>query len=86
MKKIGMIILFMVIAGSIAFGAGGKDTGSDESGTGSRPGGMTPSGYPIVTDGSVTLRYWTTLNASASKYIKGYAENTAHQEIEKKTG
>jgi putative aldouronate transport system substrate-binding protein len=34
----------------------------------------------------VTLRYWATLNAAASKYIKSNAENTAYQEIEKNTG
>lgn len=86
MKKLGMIILFTAIVGSMAFGTGGRDTGSGGSGAGSRLPGITPSGYPIVTDGSVTLRYWTTINPSASKYIKTYAENTAYQEIEKKTG
>ncbi|MCI8622490.1 MAG: extracellular solute-binding protein [Provencibacterium sp.] len=42
--------------------------------------------YPIVTDNSVTLSYWMEINGSASKYISSYAENTAWQEIQKKTG
>jgi putative aldouronate transport system substrate-binding protein len=47
---------------------------------------MTPSGYPIVTDGSVTLRFWMILQDGASKFIKSYAENTAYQEFNKRTG
>lgn len=42
--------------------------------------------YPFVTDGSLTLSCWTTLNASASKFIESYADNTAYQEMEKRTG
>ncbi|MDR0386879.1 MAG: extracellular solute-binding protein, partial [Treponema sp.] len=48
--------------------------------------GMTSSGYPIVADGSVTLRYWKPMNPQTSKHIKSYAENTAYQEMEKHTG
>jgi putative aldouronate transport system substrate-binding protein len=86
MKKLRTVILFTVITGSIVFAGGGKDTGGGEAGTGSRPSGITPSGYPIVTDGSVTLRYWTPMNTGAAKFIKSYAENTAYQEMEKRTG
>jgi putative aldouronate transport system substrate-binding protein len=47
---------------------------------------MTASGYPVVTDGSVTLRYWVILQEGASKFIKSYAENTAYQKFNKDTG
>ena len=78
-------VLILVLAASLVFaGGGGQSTGS--SAAASRPAGMTASGYPIVTDGSVTLRYWTILNAAASKFIQSYAENPAYQEMEKRTG
>ncbi|MCL2832173.1 MAG: extracellular solute-binding protein [Treponema sp.] len=47
---------------------------------------VTASGYPIVTDGSVTLKYFLGLNPVASKYIRSYDENLAFQELQKKTG
>ena len=47
---------------------------------------LAESTYPIATDGSETLNYWTTLNASAAKFIESLADNTAYQEMEKRTG
>jgi putative aldouronate transport system substrate-binding protein len=83
MKKIALFfVLFSIAALAFAGGARGGDNSSGQA----RPAGMTASGYPIVTDGSVTLRYWTPLNAAASKHIKSYGENPAYQEMEKRTG
>lgn len=44
------------------------------------------SEYPIAEPGTVTLRYWVTLNNSASKFIESYSDNTAAQQAEKDTG
>ncbi len=43
-------------------------------------------GYPIVEDGSVTLKYWLPIHPNAAKFIRDYGENEAFQELEKKTG
>ncbi|MCI8622483.1 MAG: extracellular solute-binding protein [Provencibacterium sp.] len=42
--------------------------------------------YPIVTDGSVKLRFWIELSGAAAPYISSYSENTALQQMEKDTG
>jgi putative aldouronate transport system substrate-binding protein len=85
MKKIIISCLWLAAA-AMLFAAGSSDADRAGTSTAARPSGITASGYPIVTDGSVTLRYWTPINAASSKYIKSYAENTAYQEIEKRTG
>ena len=42
--------------------------------------------YPVVTDGSITLKYWCSIPSGATKFIENYSENTAYQEIMKNTG
>ena len=42
--------------------------------------------YPIVDDGSITLKYYMPIAANAAKFIESYAENEAYQEIQKATG
>ena len=42
--------------------------------------------YPIITDGSVTLQYWTELNGSASKFISNLDESPAYQAMQERTG
>ena len=84
MKRLGLVLV-MLLAASMIFAAGANQS-AGSSAAASRPAGMTASGYPIVTDGSVTLRYWTVLNAAASKFIQSYDENPAYKEMEKRTG
>ncbi|MCL2833098.1 MAG: extracellular solute-binding protein [Treponema sp.] len=84
MKRIGLVLM-LLLAASMIFASGGAQSAGGSTAA-SRPAGMTASGYPITTDGSITLRYWTILNAAASKFIQSYAENTAYQEMEKRTG
>jgi len=80
MKKFGVAAV-LLLAAAMIFASGGQSAG-----TAARPAGMTASGYPIVTDGSVTLRYWTAMNAPAARFIQSYAENPAYQQMEKETG
>lgn len=42
--------------------------------------------YPIETGEKIKLTYWVPLNASASKYITSYNENTAYQQFMEDTG
>jgi len=42
--------------------------------------------YPIVSDGSITFKYWMPLSSSAVKFIDSYASNTAYQQVQKDTG
>lgn len=42
--------------------------------------------YPIVTDGSITLKYWTPINGGASKFIESYNDNPAYQKMQEDTG
>ena len=81
MKKFGLVLV-LLMAAAIAFAGGGAQSGAPAV----RPAGMTASGYPIVTDGSVALRYWTPINATVARFIQSYAENTAYQEMERLTG
>jgi putative aldouronate transport system substrate-binding protein len=82
MKKMVLCLLVLFTVYGLAFGGGGQTAGSERSNRTD----INTSGYPIVTDGSVTLRYWTILNPAASKFIQSYAENPAYQEMEKRTG
>jgi putative aldouronate transport system substrate-binding protein len=83
MKRFVVLTALLALgAASLCFAGGG----AQGAGGATRPAGMTASGYPVVTDGSVTLRYWTPLQDGASKFIKSYAENTAYQEFNKRTG
>lgn len=45
-----------------------------------------PPPYPIVTDGSVTLRYWMPIDSAALAFITSKAENIAYQLIQERTG
>ena len=83
MKRL-VLVLVCLLAASLVFASGGSQAAGASSAP--RPAGMTASGYPIVTDGSVTLRYWTEIPASVSRFIQSYAENPAYQEMEKRTG
>ena len=42
--------------------------------------------YPVVTDGSITLKYWMPIDAAAQQVIASYAENTAYQKAQEVTG
>lgn len=42
--------------------------------------------YPVVTDGSITLKYWCSIANQATQFIQNYSENLAYQEIMKNTG
>ncbi len=42
--------------------------------------------YPVVTDGSITLKYWCSIANAATQYIQTYSENIAYQDIMEKTG
>ena len=42
--------------------------------------------YPVVTDGSITLKYWCSIANAATQYIQTYLENIAYQDIMEKTG
>ena len=81
MKKFTAVIVLLVVL-SFCISAGGSNQGT----AAARPAGMTASGYPIVTDGSVTLRYWRPIDAGAARFIGSYDENTAYQEFNKQTG
>lgn len=93
-KKIVSLLAAAAMVASSLTGCGATATSSSTSS--STPSSVAPPAqatpgevvntYPIVTDGSVTLKYWTELNGSASKFIQSYAENTAYQEMEKRTG
>ena len=83
MKRFGLVLVLLLAAGMVF--AAGSNQGAASSNA-AKPSGLTASGYPIVTNGSVTLRYWTVMNPAAAKFIKSYAENPAYQEMEKRTG
>ena len=76
--KLMSLILFIGISAALYAGGGSQAAQSS--------GATTASGYPIVTDGSVTLRYWIPINITASNYIRSYSENISFQEFMKKTG
>jgi len=78
-SKVFALVLLIGICAVSAWAAG-------SSAPAAAPSSTTASGYPIVTDGSVTLKYFIGLNPVASKYIRSYAENIAFQELQKKTG
>jgi putative aldouronate transport system substrate-binding protein len=79
MKRI-TITLVLLLAAFLCF------TCKARSGSSGTQSGAVVLGYPIVTDGSVTLRYWVPIQVSASRFIQSYAENPAYQEMEKRTG
>jgi putative aldouronate transport system substrate-binding protein len=85
MKKTELYGFLVILAASIAVGGCDKEAEA-ATGTENALSGVTASGYPIVTDGSVTLRYWAFLNPGAAKYIQSNAENTGYQEVERQTG
>lgn len=59
---------------------------AESGGTGESTPEAAVTGYPIVQQDTVTLRYWTTINPAASKFIEDYSENIAYQKIAEQTG
>jgi putative aldouronate transport system substrate-binding protein len=80
--------LFLILAAVLA---GVLHAGAQKEGANTLPNlpSGEPSGkvtYPLDAKGTVKLKYWMPLAASASQFISSYAENTAYQEIQKETG
>ncbi|MCL2832174.1 MAG: hypothetical protein FWD78_03300 [Treponema sp.] len=79
-SKVFILILLIGICAASAWASGGSASAAPAAGS------VTASGYPIVTDGSVTLKFFIGLNVTAANYIRNYSENITFQEIMKKTG
>lgn len=81
-------VISLLLAASMAVltacsGAGGTQ-GTQSSGSGEAETGSQTAAEEA--EEPVTLTYWVPLNASASKYITSYNENTAYQEAMKRLG
>ena len=95
-KSLGFCAVFLAVAlllaacGQPASSGTGEESPSavqeSSAAAGEAAGAAGGNSYPIVTDGSIELTYWTPLNASAAKFISNFSENTAYQQMQEDTG
>ena len=83
MKKNAIFLLMLLL---LAFSFIACNSKKPRTGTG-KTAALTASGYPITArQGALSLSYWIPMNAGASKFIQSYSENSAFQELVKRTG